>query len=313
VFSWTVTGGTQTAFQVFVTDPDDPTEVLWDSGRTTSAVGSVQLGAGAVLSPGQSYRMVLRVWDAVAREGTPSDPVYTEVERGFTFGLSGSVAGVTNFDAETTAGTPEVVLSWRRTSAPDSFTIVRDGVTVASGLEPDDLLVSGTTYSWTDTTAAPRVTHTYSVLAVDGGQASATNPTDEAITAPEGVWLSSLDGAYRVNLSSDGGEPPSAEASELSEVHRPLGATNPVLITQAVFGREGRFAGYLEAWAGSTFDAEVAAWEALTDTKRYPRGSTMVLTLSDTAMKVFIYEVVTGFRSEFHDDKSVAFSYCELR
>ncbi len=312
VFSWSVSGGTQTAFQVFVTDPDDVTEVLWDSGRTSSAITSAQLGADTVLSPGESYRMVLRVWDATAREGTPGDPAYTEVTRTFTFGLSASVPGVSSFSATAGVDTPEVLLSWQRPAAPDSFTVVRDGVTIASGLDPAQLLSAGTSYAWTDTTAAPRTPHTYLVLAVDGGLSSESNSMDTAQTAPEGVWLSSIDGSHRVNLASEDGEAPSTEASELSEVHRPLGAKNPVLITQAVFGREGRYAGYLQKWAGSSYANELEAWKALTDTKRYPRGVEMVLTMSDTAMRVFIYEVVTGFRSEFHDDKFVSFSYCEL-
>lgn len=310
VFSWTVAGGTQTAFQVFVTDPTDPTEILWTSGRTTTAIGSIQLGAGTVLSPGQSYRMVLRVWDTVAREGTPGDPAYTEVSRTFTFGLSGSVGAVTNFTATPGDGTPSVTLEWRRTQQPDSFTIVRDGKTIATGLDPALLFISGTTYRWTDATPAPRVEHTYTVLAVDGQSASAGNPTAVATTTPNGTWLSSLDGSVRVSLAKASNV--STNASEISEVHKPLGAKNPVLITQAVFGREGTVDGAIKARHGATYAQEMTAWDTLMDRKKYPRGTTMVLTTVDTSMRVFIYDTVKAIKHDLAEFCDVSFSYCEL-
>lgn len=310
VFSWTVTGGTQTAFQVFVTDPIDPTEVLWTSGRTTTAIGSVQLGADTVLSPGESYRMVLRVWDTVAREGTPADPAYTEVTRTFTFGLSGSVGAVTDLAATPGDGTPDVALEWRRTQQPDSFTIVRNGKTIASGLDPAQLLVTGTTYQWVDTTASPRDEHTYTVLAVDGGLASAGNPTDSATTRPTGLWLSSIDGADRIRIS--GADPISFDASEESEVYKPLGAKNPVLITQAVFGDTGRVNGHITDGKPVPLDDAKATWERLTNRKLYPRGTTMVLTGVDKSMRVFIFNIPKPFKHDLIERLPVSFSYCEL-
>ena len=314
-FSWTATG--QVAYQLFITDPADLTEVLWTSGKVTSTDNSVSLPALAtpILAPGGSYTVLVRIWDSVARESTPGDPVYIDASRNFTFELDNTVDPVTSFTATAAAGRPEVTLGWQRATAPDSFTILRrltgatDWTVLAAALDAADYLVSGTTYAYLVLTVPPRTEYEYAVIAVVNGVSSDDNPTDTATTEPLGVWLSDVDGTHSLSIANP--DAVSFDASENSAVHKPLGATNPILITQSVFGREGKVSGFLTEGVGSTLPEAVAEWETLTTPER--RGETMLLTLSDTSMRVFIYNVVRGaLDDEFVDKIPVRFDYCEL-
>ena len=310
-FSWTATG--QVAYQLFVTDPVDTATVLWTSGKVTSADTAVSLPIRkpAVISPGGSYNLTVRIWDNVARESTPGDPVYTDASRVFTFNLSATVAPVTVFTVTGAAPRPDAVLGWMRTTAPDSFTILRDGKVIDTGIEPVDLLVSGTTYAYTDLTASPRTPHTWSVVCVVNGISSASNPTDTETLLPEGIWLSKLDGTSAICITGVDGAF-TIEASEDSSVHYPLGASNGVLITQAVHGRIGSVSGFLKGAQAGLETVTLATWVAAFEALRTPRGQTLSLTLTDTQMNVFIHNTLKEPGVEFHGDAPVSFDYSEL-
>lgn len=313
---WQVTG-TQAAYQVFLTDPLDTTEVLWTTGKVTSSDTSVSIPKKStpLLSPGGTYNVILHVWDGIAREGTPGDPTYARAARTFTFNLDPTINPVTSLVATSLPPYPHVTLTWERATAPDSFMVTLDGVTIRENLDPADLLVSGTSYALTIPSVTPAVAHAFVVGAVVNGVTSKSNPTATVTASPEGVWLSSLDGAYRVCLTGADG-PVTAQASELATVHKPVGAKNPVLITQAVFGREGSVSGFLSGGQPGMADVSLADWLAdwttLTDRRKFPAGTPMMLTLSDTAMRVFIHATVREPAIEFGRDIPVSFDYCEL-
>lgn len=308
-FSWTATG--QVAYQLFVTDPADATEVLWASGKVSSTDNSVSLPdlSTPVLSPDGSYKLVVRVWDSVARESTPGDPVYTDASRNFTFNLDDTVDPVSSFTVTADSPRHTATLGWTRATAPDSYTILRDGVAVATNLDAADLLVSGTTYAYVDATASPRGNgHEWSVIAVVDGVSSDDNPTDTAILEPLGVWLSKVDGSDAICLwNSDLSR---VDASESSAVHEPLGADNPVLITQARRGRAGQVDGvlYERADLPETMSDWLAAWEAL----RTPPGQTLVLVSMDSTLKVFIYNTLRVPADEFVESVPISFNFREL-
>ncbi|VXC09025.1 DNRLRE domain-containing protein [Aeromicrobium sp. 9AM] len=311
--AWTVTGGTQKQYQVFITDPVDTTLVLWDSQKRTSTSTSLTMPklTPPVLSPGGSYLMVLRVWDTVLREGVPGDPVYTEVTKAFTFGLSGAVTGVSSLVA--TGGTsPGIPLTWTRATAPDSFSVVRDGVTIATNLDPTDLTTGGTGYAWTDRGATPRHAHTYTVLAVVGGLASQTNPTANATTTPNSLWVVSADGLHAVAIANRDTDTPPIDtvASEVSEVHRPIGARNPVLRTQSVYGRAGSIAGALTVRSSAdSLDVQRAHWRAIVANRSTP----VYVTAVDTAFRATLYNVPDHIKDDLNDFVDVDCDYFEVR
>ncbi len=312
-FSWTATG--QVAYQLFITDPDDVTEVLWTSGKVTSTDNTVTLPdlATPILSPGGEYKVVVRVWDSVARESTPGDPVYTDASRDFTFELDNTVDPVSSFTVTASDGAPVNTSGWTRATAPDSYTMLRgltldSMVAIAANLQAADLLVSGTTYEYVDLTASPRTQYFYSVVAVVGGVSSDDNPTDTVTAEPEGVWLSTLDGEH--TLCIDGTIDVRWEPSEQVAVHRPLEADNPVLITQGGNLRQGSIAGSITPRHPDSQAAAVAEWDYLTAQEQ--RGETLILTLADTSIRVFIYQTLRENADEEFADVPVSFRFCEL-
>lgn len=313
-FGWTF-GGTQALYRAMVTDLTTGA-ILWDSKTIASTDQSVTYPDTApLLQPGGDYRLTVQVTDALGRVATPGDPVYAEASRDFTFELSTIAVPTTDFTMTAIPGDPRPVGSWQRTETPDAWLITRDGVAVAR-IDGPDLLVSGTTYGWTDLGVAAG-THEWSVAAVANDETEDNAPTDTATVTVFGTWLMTLDGEHAVcMLGADGSDGrPSVAAQEISTVHLPLGATNPVLITQAVFGRRGDDGGnlVLAAHGSRTLADELAAWDAIVDRDLYPRGTPMMLTWSDTPMRVFIFNPVRDAETEFVESIPVGFEFCELR
>lgn len=307
-FGWTFSG-TQTLYRVQVADLATGA-VLWDSKTIASTDTSVTYPDSApMLQPGGTYRVTVQVTDDAGRVATPGDPTYVSASRDFTFVLSTIAVPTTALVATATPGDPRVALTWARAETPDAWLILRDGVAV-DRIDGPDLLVSGTSYEWTDLGVAAGQ-HEWSVAAVINGETDDDAPTDTATVTVKGVWLMTLDGEHAVSLR---GDRPSVQSQEISEIHLPLGATNPVIITQAVFGRRGDDGGdlVLAAHDSSTLADETAAWVAITDRELYPRGTPMMLTWSDTPMRVFIFNPYRDSETEFEKSIPVGFEFCEL-
>lgn len=309
-FAWTVSGGTQTASQVFVVDADDPATVVWDSGKRSGSVGSVAIPQTdrLLLVPTENYRAVVRVWDAVAREGVPEDPAYTEVSRDFTYGFTGSVAGVTGLDVVDVDDpkSPFVTLQWTRSTAPDAF-VITDGGRPILEIDAEDAFVSGTTYRYEIRGLQPRSSRTVGVSAKVGAQTSAT-VTKVVETAPTGLWLYSLSsGGPAVKLRSADGQPERVirvEPSEDSAVFDSVGATESTIITSAVRLAQG------EA-EGSIRREHLAAWETIAAGRSAPVGITVV----DRSFKVRIFNTVTDIAHDQQIDRiiPIRFQYVGAR
>jgi endonuclease/exonuclease/phosphatase family metal-dependent hydrolase len=307
-FSW-ITVGQQTAYRVIITDPEDKTNILYDTRRQGGSDQSWTPPSNLPLEDGRDYRLVVRVEDDVVREATPGDPTYTQVERIFTFDLTTAVAPATNFDVIQVDERPWATVSFRMSTMPDAVELRRDGRSLGT-FDPADLLVSGTTYEFVDRTATPFREHTWSVRRVVNGQTSKTNPAFTGKIESEGVWLSLPDGSISVCVS---GDPVEWSADEVVELFRPMGATRARIVTHGVFGREGRLNGFVEAIPGITYEEQRTAWYALANRSRFPYGTEMVLTQSDGVTRVFWSNVLTVERSEFHDDFGVSATLNEIR
>lgn len=303
-WSWTwdpaVETDTQRAFQILVVDPDDPTQVVWTSGKQMTSATAFAMPAAdrLLLTPGTPYLTILRAWGTILRGATPGDPTYVEVSRQFTVATTGT-SPITGLTVE--PGQPFPLVQWQTPSnaTPDEFVIFRDGRTVAIE-DAADLRVSGTTYRYEDRTAAPGTTHTWGVAARNGN--SMANPvavTGSAIV--EGVWLYSLknsDVAFQLSGGSADPEPMSFEADEDVAIITGYGAPTPVMIATAGGVRKPRrrLRAMLKA-------SDLKAWEAFTA----PRARTVGLMLITTVLKVQIYNVVTEDREDLGDTIPVSF------
>lgn len=250
--SWTLTGETQTGWQVSILAGDDNTTVLYDTGRTKGTTTAHTLPKG-VLFDASTYTVRVRVWDSKDREATPGDPTWTVATRDFTFAEDPTPNPVTALTATAVTPQPWVDLQWTRSTAPDSFAVKRDGKVVESGIVPSEVLVSGTTYRWRDKDASRGVQHTWSVQAVANGKTSANNPTVTSTPTAVGVWLSDNERDIQVFLTNAGGD--SWPMGEVAETYHPLGSTRSVRITQGLRGWEGNVAGVLpDGVGGKTAD-----------------------------------------------------------
>lgn len=304
--TWTFTG--QTAYRVRISLDSDPAHPLHDSGKLTATTTTYTLPAGVITSQSVTYRVTVDAWDGVSREATPGDTPYVEAFRAFTFSLSGTVATVTSLTAVAdSAGSPAVTLTFNRSTAPDSFTVLRDGKRAASGLLPSDLFVSGTQYHYVDRYAAANKQHTWTVQAVVNGVTSSGNPTATATANTTAVWLASADLGLMVPIHVTDGT--SFDMPETSAVYYPIGATAAVRITQGRRGLEGSVSGRVIDWAGTP----AATWVANLLTFKAQPDLELSITLGAQALRVVIGNIVPApLVGSNPDDRAVSFNFWSL-
>lgn len=303
--SWTFTG--QAAYRVRVSLDSDPAHPLLDTGKITGSTDSYTLPVGVLSDQSVTYRVTVDAWDSTSREATPGDPPYVEASRAFTFDLSATVGTVTSLAATPDGVSPAVALTWNRSTAPDSFTVLRDGKRAASGLVPADLLVSGTQYRYIDRYAAANKSHTWSVQAVVNGVTSASNPSASATATTPAVWLSNNTLGLQVPvLLTDNA---SFDMPETSATYYPVGPGAAVRITQARRGLEGSITGRIIDWAGTG----AATWVAnMLKFKNQP-DIELSLTLGNQALRVVIGNVVLPpLVGGQPDDRACSFSFWSL-
>jgi hypothetical protein len=281
--TWTLTGRTQAAFQVIITDATG--RWLHTSGKLTSTATSYTIPS-KIINDGQTYTAIVRSWDTLARETTPNDPVYVEASRAFTYTLSTTVAVVTGLTGRDLTPIPGMQLDWTRATAPDSYTVVRDGRVIAANILPGDVLVSGTASRFIDHGADPMVAHTWQVRAVVNGVTSASNPTVVATLRPVGIWIT--DDARGISVQLLGSEAGTWGVGEEAAVHTPVGGTRVVRVTQALRGFEGSIAGTLVAYGNTPVTTAIANMNVL----KQNAGSTYWLTVADMTIPVIIGNVV---------------------
>lgn len=298
--SWTFTGRTQTAHQVILANAAGGW--IWHSGKLTSSATTYTLPA-KLIHDGLTYNIIIRIWDTISRENTPGDSVWTEASRTFTYNLSTATAPVTAFTGTDLTPIPGIQLDWTRTTAPDTYTIVRDGKVIAANLIPSDLLVSGTAYRYIDRGSDPKIQHTWTARAVVNGITSASNPTVIKTLSPVGVWLSDPDTGIAVQLvGSDNG---SWTNGEEAAIYTPVGGTRVVRVTQALRGFEGNITGTLLSFGTTNVQTMVSNMYRLKENA----GRTYWLTFADMCIPVIIGNVTIAPVRGGEVRKAVSFDF----
>lgn len=239
--TWTFTGRTQSDYEVAIATPEEPEKYLWTSGKTTSASTALTPPEGIITEVGKTYRLIVRVWDTIARQAVADDPIPVTVVRDFTYKLVAAVTPVSNLTGTPHGYNASMHLEWTRAAAPDQFAIIVDGIEVAR-VDPEDVLVSGTSYAYDDTSARPRIDHTWQVAPVVNGQTAETNPTVTDRTKAITTMIANRDGSRPVYFFDPDVD---AERAETSDVHYLLGSTPPIQISQSIRGYEGDIEGII--------------------------------------------------------------------
>lgn len=286
--TWTFTGETQESYQILIYQIGTAGAWIYDSGRITSTVTTHTLPEGVLTSPDDAYYLELRVWDTKDREGVAGDEAYVWTTRNFTFNLSATVATVTALTSTWQSPYPKVSVSWTRSTAPDSYTILRDREVIATDLDPGALLVSGTSYTFVDLSASPQSPHTYEVIAVVNGVSSASNPTTTITFTSQGVWLADIDRVDEVLIT--GKTDRNFVWGESSEALEVVGSTQVVLVTQSLRGAEGQITGQLHSGlVGLTTTAQ--QWRDRLLRLKAKAGQRLWLTVGDQTMQVVMRNV----------------------
>lgn len=236
----------QTHAQVRIAPAANPKKILHDSGKILTSVTSYTVPKD-VLSDNEDYRVTVRAWDNVEREATPGDPVYVEATRDFAVAYDATVTPPSSLAATVPAGTPWVDLTFARGTAPDTWTVLRDGIAIETDLETSDLTpgpgIGGQpSWIWRDLTARPEIEHTYQVLAEVNGKLSAGGPTAVVTTTGEAIWLADPVTGATVVLGGLGFD---TTQEDYAETYAVIGSTE---IVRSVMGLNGLSGSIDDAW-----------------------------------------------------------------
>lgn len=216
---------------------------LYSTGRVSSTETSKQIPAGYITNEVDTYRIILRVSDAVTRAAASNSLPYVEVTKNVTLVLTAGTNPVATIDVtQPLANTPGAKIDWTRTGDPDEWQIWRrrDDLT---DWELVTTLADGTLRTYTDYTCGRDKLYHYQVWAVVAGKPSASNPEDTITLVFTPYWLvSTSTPALNCPLPyyRDGGGL-DAELKERSAQFWPLGRRDAVQITQDIGGFDGSF------------------------------------------------------------------------
>ena len=232
-------------FRVQVALTADLTDPVKDSGWLDGGdATTVSWTPAKPLQDDTAYTVLFDIQDANNRAPSPGDPPYLRATADFTPDFEATVTVPTLSSVAQHPDFPLPQLTFTRSSAPDSFTVRRDGEVIAADLDPADLLVSGTTYAWVDSTA-DAAAHTWKVAAVVNGERSDWSSGVTATVFPPGLWLISTDLTRYVFLGDT--NPDNWSVTDETALFRVVGASAQVQVDGALGDLEGTVEGTLMA------------------------------------------------------------------
>lgn len=243
-----IDSGVIKAWRTRISRGGDKSKVLYDSGRvkgdgTASLAHTIPFRddrGRRILKDDNNYWLNIRIWDRNDRQPTPGDPAWTQQWVYFHLDDDLTPPPPTALTATQTGDNPRVQLSWtRNTGFPEGWVIRRDGEIIAR-LDPDEVDVNGTTYTWSDPTATPFVPHTYHVKVIDGGKQSQKSNGVTITPKVVGTWL--LSDTYG-DVQFDGVSLDQLVMSEKRATYSPLNKPYDVDIVYALGGITGTYQG----------------------------------------------------------------------
>jgi hypothetical protein len=294
--------GVQTAWRVMVADASRPSELIADSGKRSGTDVAWTVPNNRALLGSGPYRVTVRVYDNVARD--PADP-YAELTRDFVVQDDPAVTPVSGLAVAQPNPWPGVELTWTRGTAPDSFVVTRDGLTLEPDLLPEDVLEAGTSYRWVDPGAQVWRPHTWQVKAKVNG-AQSTSPVVSLTPKTRGIWLMDEERDLRVWLA--GAEGGSWSRPEDATAVTVIGATSVTRRVQGLRNYEGSLSGQLVDGYGST----AAEHEAALETMRREPSRPVVLAVADMSLRVLLGNVQTAPTVHVPPSRVVTFDFWEV-
>lgn len=289
----------------------DPVQV-WDTGKIKGTAQSRTVPAGKITRAGR-YSVHVQVWDDEDREAVPNGHSYTDVYQRFTYRSDPTVDTVDTVETDPLDPLPGIRLIWTRTEAPDSFTILRDGDVMVSGISPSDpdytATVGDLRWFWIDRFPVKNTEHVYTVQAVVNGKASGKNLTAAGVNSIRGTWIvdDTEVGSSPLTVPLVNDKERVMEYGEQSEMYEVLGASNVSLVTQTLRGYQGQINGEIRSVPG--VDGSVGYWvRRMLALKAIP-GRRVWLLLQDMTFPVVLQNVQVSRKPEADEVWSVSFQF----
>lgn len=244
--SWTMTGGTQSAYRVTIARTRDPKRILWDSGKITSSENVVQVPSRVLRVDDATYRVVLRLWDTDNRISVPGANAYLYLDADVFLDQDQSITPVDWVTVtQVVSGEPRFDISWDRAASADEYEIARqdeDGEKYVIGkVSYEDSLQPDGTHRYRDASAPPGTRTRYIVRPVTNGRRSGGRGSDYFTYQQEAIWLVSDEQALVINGSEQG----TWNLPESATAHQVIGATAPTVIREVNQGYVGSLSGLL--------------------------------------------------------------------
>ena len=296
---WALTGKTQESYSVTIANVDNLEDPLLETGKITDTINSVTSSKAVIKKTADTYRLTIRVWDTVAREKNGDNDIFYEYVREFKYLPDDVVTKPVLTEVTRVFPWPWLELHFTIPTPPDSFSIIRDDEVVRDKLSPGDLWEGGPTYVYRDRRAAPRIDHTWSVVANVNNEDSKPSNKVTGSSDPGMTWLMDENGKRPIAIVKSSPRPDTpieAQARTSQEVHQPVGGSNPVLITQYLSGFEGSVQGVLsdDIVAGLTARQMRDRFKYFRD---YP-GETLLLYMVDEVLEIVAYNMTYRPRSK---------------
>ncbi len=237
-------------------DAEKPWRTLLEFDPHPAAIGAgvaytEELPAGLISRILTDYRLTVRSWDTYDRDGVAGDAPYVEAVTTFQWAKSAGVTAPTGTAAAAESSGAGIVLTFSRTTAPDSFRLLAGFAggarRVVAEIDPGTAFVSGTSYRYVWLGARPRTLYDLEIEAEVNDVVSSGGPVAaNAIVNPIGIWILNTVTGQEVMLT--GKEAASLAIGESAETLLPLDG-EPVRILDALRGLEGTIAGMVHSRA----------------------------------------------------------------
>lgn len=288
-----LTGRTQTRIGWGVSAQADESPIVRgveDPGRYFTGLAtddpSFELTRGIVTDPSLTYRLTVRVWDEYDRGTAVGEASFVQATREFIYDPTAGITAVSALAATQPDISPMVRLTWTRASAPDSYDVRMDGVLLEQQIDPADVFVSGTSYSYDTWAAKPGDLHTFVVVANEGAQDSISNPSVSITPTCKGLWLVAPADDLVVLLHTGGPVP--LALGETGTTFDLLNRKSVVRITDSLRGWEGEVGGRLKDSDHGTVTEERTALLSL---KELDPSSEIRVIFPNTSIPVLLGEM----------------------
>lgn len=251
--SWTLSGGTQTAYRVTLARTANPSVILWDTGKVGSSDNVISVPPKVMRWDDTNYRLIVRVWDDEPRVSAANSLAYSTVNLNVHLDQDDAMEPVSSVRVEQVIAKgglmPFANVIWDRPISADAYEIARqDGddddapKRIVGRATYEESLQGDGTHRFQDRTAPGNTRIRYIVRPVTNGHRAPGRPSAWTSLRTEAVWITTEDpqgGAELMSLVINGSDQGTWELPEEATVHQVRNSQTPTIIRELHRGYQG--------------------------------------------------------------------------